>query len=38
VRLDDRHFFRVLERKLHWGTSIKRSVRHEDGSVGRPTH
>ena len=38
VRLDDRHFFRVLERKLHWGTSIKRSVRNEDGSVGRPTH
>lgn len=37
VRLDDRHFFRVLERKLHWGTSIKRSVRGEDGSVGRPS-
>jgi len=37
VRLDDRHFFRMLERKLHWGTSIKRSVRNEDGSVARPT-
>jgi NAD+ kinase len=37
VRLDDRHFFRVLERKLHWGTSIKRTVRPEDGSVGRPS-
>jgi len=35
VRLDDRHFFRVLERKLHWGSSIKRSVRGEDGSVVR---
>lgn len=38
VRLDNRHFFRVLERKLHWGTSIKRSLRGEDGSVGRATH
>jgi NAD+ kinase len=37
VRLDDRHFFRVLERKLHWGTSIKRSLRGEDGSVARQT-
>jgi NAD+ kinase len=37
VRLDDRHFFRVLERKLHWGTSIKRSLRGEDGSVARRT-
>ena len=37
VRLDDRHFFRVLERKLHWGTSIKRSLRGEDGSVARST-
>lgn len=37
VRLDDRHFFRVLERKLHWGTSIKRSLRGEDGSVVRQT-
>ncbi len=24
VRLDNRFFFQVLERKLHWGTSIKR--------------
>ncbi|MDQ2817933.1 MAG: NAD(+)/NADH kinase [Candidatus Eremiobacteraeota bacterium] len=24
VRLDNRYFFEVLERKLHWGTSIKR--------------
>ena len=23
VRFDNRHFFEVLERKLHWGTSIK---------------
>jgi NAD+ kinase len=23
VRLDNRHFFKMLERKLHWGTSIK---------------
>jgi len=37
VHLDDRHFFQVLERKLHWGTSIKRSLRGEDGSVGRQT-
>lgn len=35
VRLDDRQFFRVLERKLHWGSSIKRSLRGEDGSVVR---
>ncbi len=37
VRLDDSHFFRVLERKLHWGTSIKRSLHGEDGSVVRRT-
>jgi NAD+ kinase len=37
VRVDDTHFFRLLERKLHWGTSIKRSLRGEDGSVGRPS-
>ena len=37
VRLDERHFFRVLEQKLHWGTSIKRSLRGEDGSVVRQT-
>jgi NAD+ kinase len=37
VRLDNRHFFQLLERKLHWGTSIKRSLRSEDGSVGRPS-
>lgn len=37
VHLDDRHFFRVLERKLHWGTSIKRSIQGEDGSVVRRT-
>lgn len=24
VRLDSRHFFKILERKLHWGTSIKK--------------
>lgn len=24
VRLDNRYFFKVLERKLHWGTSIKK--------------
>lgn len=37
VRLDNRHFFQVLERKLHWGTSIKRSFRGEDGSVDSQT-
>ena len=37
VRLDDRQFFQLLERKLHWGTSIKRSLRGEDGSAGRPS-
>ena len=37
VRLDDRHFFQVLERKLHWGTSIKRSLRGGDGSVAGQT-
>jgi NAD+ kinase len=37
VRIDDRHFFDLLERKLHWGTSIKRSLRGEDGSVARQT-
>jgi NAD+ kinase len=26
VRLDERHFFTMLERKLHWGASIKRSL------------
>lgn len=26
ARLDRRHFFKMLERKLHWGTSIKRSL------------
>jgi len=26
VRLDERHFFVMLERKLHWGASIKRSI------------
>lgn len=30
ARLDKRHFFTMLERKLHWGTSIKRSL--EEGS------
>jgi len=35
VRLDNKHFFQLLERKLHWGTSIKRSFEPEDGEVGR---
>jgi NAD+ kinase len=35
MRLDNRHFFQILERKLHWGTSIKTSLQGEDGSVGR---
>lgn len=26
ARLDKRHFFTMLERKLHWGASIKRSL------------
>ncbi|HEV2909645.1 MAG TPA: NAD(+)/NADH kinase [Candidatus Eremiobacteraceae bacterium] len=26
VRLNQRHFFSMLERKLHWGVSIKRSL------------
>ncbi|HZV80270.1 MAG TPA: NAD(+)/NADH kinase [Candidatus Binatus sp.] len=26
VRLDKRHFFTMLERKLHWGASIKRTL------------
>jgi NAD+ kinase len=26
VRLDNRYFFQTLERKLHWGVSIKRSL------------
>ncbi|MBV8171858.1 MAG: NAD(+)/NADH kinase [Candidatus Eremiobacteraeota bacterium] len=26
VRFDKRHFFTMLERKLHWGASIKRSL------------
>jgi len=26
ARLDKRHFFRMLERKLHWGVSIKRTL------------
>ena len=26
ARLDKHHFFTMLERKLHWGTSIKRSL------------
>ncbi len=29
VRLDDQFFFQTLERKLHWGMSIKRSI--DDG-------
>ena len=26
ARLDKHHFFTMLERKLHWGTSLKRSL------------
>ncbi|MBC5805777.1 MAG: hypothetical protein DLM53_04025 [Candidatus Eremiobacter antarcticus] len=29
VRLDRRYFFHTLERKLHWGTSIKRALDEE---------
>lgn len=29
VRLNDRYFFQTLERKLHWGTSLKRSLEEE---------
>jgi len=29
VQLDERHFFRTLERKLHWGTSLKRAWEEE---------
>src|SRR5579872_3868597 len=31
VRLSDRDFFQTLERKLHWGTSLKRSL--DEGSA-----
>jgi NAD+ kinase len=35
VRLDNRQFFQLLERKLHWGASLKTSLAGEDGSADR---
>jgi NAD+ kinase len=33
VRLNDRYFFQTLERKLHWGTSLKRSLEQESNTT-----
>lgn len=35
VRLDDRYFFHTLERKLHWGMSIKHSLDDGDTKSGQ---
>ncbi|MDQ6780409.1 MAG: NAD(+)/NADH kinase [Candidatus Eremiobacteraeota bacterium] len=32
VLLSERYFFQTLERKLHWGTSLKRSLEPEKGA------
>ncbi|HLW37604.1 MAG TPA: NAD(+)/NADH kinase [Candidatus Eremiobacteraceae bacterium] len=33
VRLNERYFFQTLERKLHWGTSLKRSLEREPNAT-----